>query len=171
MTTPIVTLYADGGVIGPNPSSVGITWAWRGVSADGKLVAQQSGLYLCSSDLPTLGNNFAELLAAVEALESVPPGWAGLVCSDSQNTLGRVFQGWKVKEGVPPWLVQRLRAVQARVNLAVCRWTLLDGHPTQAQLAAGRGKRGNPVSVHNVECDRQCQLLARTFLEGRDRAA
>jgi hypothetical protein len=37
---------------------------------------------------------------------------------------------------------------------------LLDGHPTQAQLAAGVGKRGHPVSAHNVACDRACTAQA-----------
>jgi ribonuclease HI len=165
--TTITTLYADGGVIGPNPSGIGVTWAWRGVDAAGQVVQQQSGLYLCSPELPTLGNNFAELLAVVEALEDVPGGWAGTVCSDSQVTLGRVFRGWRLKEGVPPWLAQRLRDAQARVNLAACRWVLLDGHPTQAQLVAGCGKRGNPVSEHNVACDEHCSRIARAFLKGR----
>lgn len=170
MTVPITTLYADGGVIGPNPSSLGITWAYRACDADDQLIYEQSGLWLCDERHPTLGNNFAELLAVVEALEGAPVGWAGLVCSDSQVTLGRVFQGWKLKEGVPPWLTKRLRDAQTRVNLTSCQWRLLDGHPTMAQLATGRGKRGNPVSIHNVECDRQCQQIARAFLEGRTAA-
>lgn len=160
----ITAIYADGGVIGINPSAVGVTWAWVGVDAAGDVVAQDSGVVRCTPELPALGNNFAELLAVVEALEAAPSGWSGTVHSDSRNTLGRVFEGWKLKSGVPGWLSARLRAAQARVDLARCRWVLLDGHPTAAQLAAGRGKRGNPVSIHNVACDRQCQALARATL-------
>lgn len=163
------TLYTDGGVIGPNPSTVGITWAWRLVGPDGAPLQHNVGAFLCDDVSPTLGNNFAELLAAVEGLESLPVGWRGTLASDSQNTIGRIFLGWKVKTGVPPWLLNRLRAVQQRIDLPNCRYVLLDGHPTQAQLDAGRGKRGAPVSVHNVWCDQQCTALGQQI--ARQRAA
>ena len=68
MTTPIATLYADGGVVGPNPSSLGIAWAYRACDADDRVIYHSSGLYLCDDAHPTLGNNFAELLAVVEAM-------------------------------------------------------------------------------------------------------
>ena len=35
--------------------------------------------------LPWAENNFAELLAAVLALEQAPEGWAGVLHSDNQN--------------------------------------------------------------------------------------
>ena len=38
-----VALYADGGVIGSNPSSLGGTWAWCGVSASGDRIRTISG--------------------------------------------------------------------------------------------------------------------------------
>ena len=42
---------------------------------------------------------------------------------------------------------------------------LLDGHPTRSQLEAGKGKRGGPVSEHNVWCDKACGYAAVGFIE------
>lgn len=85
---------------------------------------------------------------------------AGCVYSDSWVTLQRVFLAARLAN-VPPWLVQRLQAIQRSGRLEGMTWKLLDGHPTKAQLAAGTGKRGNLVSEHNVWCDRACQAAAR----------
>jgi len=159
------TLYADGGVIGANPSRVGGTWAWRLVDADGNVLDHASGDYLCGDihGYVPVTNNFTEFLALVKGLKSLPDGWSGLVCSDSAVTLGRLFRGWKMT-GIPTWLVVAGGAALQR--LGPVEHLLLDGHPTRAHLAAGVGKRGNKVSEHNRWCDEECQRIARDHKAG-----
>jgi hypothetical protein len=163
----ILAAYADGGVIGRNPSLVGGTWAWCHVSTDLRVVADPylylvqrgSGLLLPEKvgGIP-VSNNHSEYYALARCLKELPEGWSGTVYSDSQITLGRFFLGWR-HENVPPAWEAHMRALLAR--LGEVKWVLLDGHPTRAQLAAGKGKRGNPCSSFNVWCDSQCTRQAR----------
>jgi hypothetical protein len=97
------------------------------------------------------------MIALTRGLLSLPEGWSGAVCSDSRLALGWVFWNFK-HEQVPPVLYQK--AHQARARLGRLTVIHLDGHPTAAQLLAGVGKRGNPVSEHNSWCDRECSRLA-----------
>lgn len=158
---PIVALYTDGGVIGQNPSPLGGTWAWCLVDASGELRRQSVG-WISPADLgaDAVSNNHTELLALVLGLEALDADFAGTVYSDSWVSLQRVFLAAKLNN-VPQWLVERLQALQKSGRLAGLGYTLLDGHPTRAQLAAGVGKRGNPVSKWNVWCDEQCSQMAR----------
>ena len=163
--TPPIALYTDGGVIGQNPSPIGGTWAWCMVGADGTRTRHAYG-YVTPADLdtPTVSNNHTELLALVLGLEALPAGWAGTVYSDSWVSLQRVFLAAKLAN-VPPWLVDRLQTLQKSGALKQMTYTLLDGHPTRAELAAGIGKRGHGVSIHNVWCDQQCSAIARERLQ------
>jgi len=150
----ITSAYCDGGVIGPNPSERGGTFAWCHVDVDGKVVASNKGVVLPAKyNLPKITNNISELVAALHCIYALPEGWSGTFYSDSQVTLGRIFWGWAMND-VPEVLVKRSRGAAA--YLGKVRAILLDGHPTRAQLANGRGKRGNMVSVHNVWCDKAC---------------
>ena len=158
----ITAVYADGGVIGANPSPIGGTWAYVHVDAGGVVVARDSAVVTPRPSVPLITNNLTEMIALVRALAALPAGWAGHVYSDSQITLGRLFLGWKM-QGIPPVLIKQGAAALERLDIPHIRWTLLDGHPTKAQLLAGVGKRGNPVSVHNVTCDQECGRLAREF--------
>jgi ribonuclease HI len=160
----IAAVYADGGVIGINPSPHGGTWAYVHVNEEGHVIAKNSGLVMPRASLPLITNNLTEMIALVKALEALPTGWSGHVYSDSQITLGRLFLGWKMN-GIPPVLVRQGAAALERLDLPHIQWTLLDGHPTKAQLAMGKGKRGNPVSIHNVACDTECGRLAREFTQ------
>lgn len=159
-------LYADGGVIGPNPSKTGGTWAYR-ILAGGVVVAEKSGVITPKqAKVEAVTNNHTELCAVVAGLRALPGDWAGVIYSDSMITLGRVFEGWKW-ENVPAWLKNMYEQERARLT----RWNeityvQLDGHPTAAQLAAGVGKRGHPVSEHNVWCDHACGAAGRAFLKG-----
>ena len=159
------SLYCDGGVIGKNPSSYGGTWAFRWVT-DGLVVKQHGGIITPAiAFMPAITNNLTEMLALVRGLEALPPTWAGTIYSDSQITLGRAFQGWKWKN-IPPWLHQAYQ--RARGNLIHWRhikWVLLQGHPTKAELSAGVGSRGYPVSEHNVWCDQECGRRASEFMK------
>ena len=159
-----VALYADGGVIAVNPSPLGGTWAWCLVDAAGERVQTASGVLTAAENGGPVTNNVTELLALVAGLEALPAGWMGTVYSDSWVSLQRVFCAAKLNN-VPQWLMHRLYAVQRSGMLARMTYVLLDGHPTRAQLAAGVGKRGAPVSEHNVFCDAECGRQARSYLE------
>lgn len=168
---PIRAVYADGGVIRKNPSILGGTWAWCHVDTD-LLVVDQPELHILSSGSGLLtperagfhlvSNNHTEYFALAKCLRELPDGWSGRVYSDSRITLGRFFEGWR-NENLPEAWVERIR--QELRRLGTLQWTLLDGHPTQAQLAAGIGKRGNACSSFNVWCDLRCGAEAKAFLE------
>lgn len=156
----IIALYADGGVIGPNPSAIGGTWAYCLVDANGQRIVERSGILLVDPTVPLVTNNVTELLALVEGFEALPDNWQGTVYSDSWVSLQRCFLAAKLNN-VPRWLIERLHNVQRSGKLSKAEYCLLDGHPTKAQLAAGVGKRGQPVSEHNVWCDLACGQQAR----------
>jgi ribonuclease HI len=157
-------LFADGGVIGANPSAIGGTWAWRWV-CETRVLVQHSGVITPrQADLPAITNNLTEMLALVRGLQTLPDAWVGTVYSDSQITLGRIFQGWKWKN-IPLWLHHDYQQARGRlVNWDQIGFVLLQGHPTRAELAAGVGSRGYPVSEHNVWADKACGERAAEFL-------
>ena len=156
-------LFVDGGVVGRNPSPIAGTRAWRRVH-DG-IVFDQGSAIITPTDavLPAITNNLTEMLALVLGFEDLPATWVGTICSDSQITLGRAFLGWRWKN-IPTWLHHRFQAQRARLaHYDQFKYVLLDGHPTKAQLLSGVGKRGHPVSEHNVWCDEACRLKAQFF--------
>lgn len=166
MTRTIAALYADGGVIGTNPSTLGGTWAYVLVDDDGQSLDEQSGIVTAAgAGVGAVTNNYTEFLALVLGMEALPEGWRGTIFSDSMISLGRLFRGWKMT-GIPAPLVKRGGIALQRLDLVNVRHVLLDGHPTRAQLRAGVGKRGNPVSVWNVRCDTLCSAQARTVVRG-----
>jgi hypothetical protein len=150
-------LFADGGVIGRNPSPAGGTWAYCLVDNDGNRYTERSG-WISPKQVGTVAvtNNLTELLALVLGIEAVPDDWCGTVYSDSWVSLQRVFLAASLRN-VPPWLVERLQTIQHSGRLDSMRYVLLDGHPTRAHLDAGKGQRGAPVSIHNVWADQTCQ--------------
>ncbi len=158
-------LYADGGVIGRNPSPLGGTWAFR-LLDNRKVIDEQAGVITPEqAKLPSITNNLTEMVALVRGLQALPEDWTGTIYSDSQVTLGRVFMGWKWNN-IPLWLHHEYQAARKRlVHWDELQYVLLDGHPTRAQLEAGKGKRGGPVSEHNVWCDKACGYAAVGFIE------
>jgi ribonuclease HI len=153
---PVAKVYCDGGVMQINPSPLGAAWAWCHTNDKNVVLTEESGLLLPSKTWPQITNNYAEYVACLRALEALPDDWHGSVYTDSNVTIGRMSKGWAT-EGIPELLVTRARHCLSR--LGVIDWYLLDGHPTRAQLREGYGKRGNPVSIHNVWCDEQCSRL------------
>lgn len=147
----VVKLVCDGGVVGKNPSDFGGSWAYAAIDENDELVFSNSGFHK-TEDRPTT-NNHTELIAAIEALEAMPDKWSGLLVSDSQITLGRIFQGWRWKN-VPQEYILRLRKVMSR--LGDVRGMHVDGHATKAHLESGIGKRGNPVDKWNNFVDGLC---------------
>lgn len=157
-----VHLYCDGGVQGPNPSTRGGTWCYCHVNpAIDARVAWKAGIVRPADiGLPTITNNLTELLAAIEALESVSEGWAGILHTDSNVTRIRLEHDKAKMNGIPLALQERL--LRARRRVGAFTVVLLGGHPTKADLKAGRRKRdGMLVSAHNAFCDQECSRLAK----------
>jgi ribonuclease HI len=159
----VAAVYADGGVIGRNPSPLGGTWAFCYVNAiGGRLYGTGGSITPAEAGLPAVTNNLTELLAVVLALECLPWGWEGRVYSDSQVTLRRLRRPAKTKwAGVPQWLKGRVFAAVAR--LGVVAYHLLAGHPTAGELRNGKRHDGTPVSAHNCWCDSRCSEEAVRF--------
>ena len=158
----IVELYADGGVINSNPSGIGGTWAFCGVNSDGERIIEQSGVVPATATR-AISNNHTEQIAITKALEAMPDGWSGVVYSDSKIALGRVFKNWS-ETNLPRNISERSKKAVAR--LGEIKTVLLQGHPTKADLEAGIGKkRGLPVSIHNVWCDKACREAGERFVE------
>ena len=106
-----------------------------------------------------------ELAAIGHALELLPNGWSGTLYSDSDNALGRIFRGWRMKN-VPTRFASWIMSHRAR--LGEIRTVLLAGHPTNEELRTGikykpqsdGTKKPCPVSKHNVWADRACTKAA-----------
>lgn len=155
-------LYCDGGVIGPNPSAHGGTWAWVAVGIDGESLHEECGV-VEPADLgvEAVTNNFTELYAAWRALCSVPMWWAGSLHTDSLITMYRLTHG-KGFKNVPQWL--RLAVLDRRRDRAY-QVQLVGGHPTGKELEGGSLRRnGYAASRHNVRCDELCTRLAREWM-------
>jgi ribonuclease HI len=154
-------LYADGGVIwdgSAGGSSIGGTWAYCATDENDELLFSDSGFVKMEDRLTT--NNHTEFIAAVKALESMEAGWSGVFACDSKITLGRLFDGDNTKNLPNIWIK---RAKEALGRLGVITPMHLDGHATKAQLEAGIGKNGNPVSKWNSECDRLCNAAKEPY--------
>ena len=149
-------VYADGGVVGRNPSPEAGTWAFCYADAAGERVFGTAGhVTPAEVGLPAATNNLTELLAVLLALEQLPDGWGGAVFTDSLVTLRRVRDARRAKfKGVPGHVRDRVFA--ARDRLGKLTFTLLGGHPSRKELAAGVRADGMPVSVHNCWCDSEC---------------
>jgi len=163
----ITELYVDGGIIGTNPSMIGGTWACRLIS-DAGFCHDFSGViqpHQISNMFEPVTNNQTEMMAFLEGLRKLPEQFKGTIYSDSAVTLGRAFNGWKWNN-IPSWMHRVYLAQRKRlVNWDEIKHVLLDGHPTKKQLEAGIGKRGGPVSKHNVWCDEACRQAGEAFME------
>lgn len=165
-------LFCDGGVIGANPSGIGRTWAFKRIhvsdfdAGQAPVVYSESGVITPrKAGMPSITNNLTEMLALLKGLASLDKDWNGTIYSDSQITLGRAFMGWKWKN-IPMWMHAEFQRERARLwRWDEIKYVLLDGHPTIAQLAAGIGKRGGPVSEHNVWCDQACTAAGQDYLQ------
>lgn len=153
-------IYTDGGVIGPNPSELGGTWAYCWVNKNDKRIHTASGIVTPEMvGVDKITNNLTELWAAMEALQSLPEMWRGTIYTDSKITLHRITNSKSFK-GIPNTM--RLKIFDLRRDHKY-KVVLIGGHPTKKQLIAGISKRGYPVSKHNVWCDERCNRLAWKF--------
>jgi len=154
-------IYADGGVLRVNPSPIAGTWATCHVDADDYRIWHASGVILPSEVGGPVTNNQTEFYALLSGLEALPYGWSGKVCTDSLVTIRR-FRDDARLTGIP--LEWRRRMAMVLGRLRALDYVRLDGHPTKAQLQAGVGKRGGPVSKHNVWCDDECGRAGQRFM-------
>jgi len=150
-------IYTDGGVIGQSPSLIGGTWAFCWVSG-GKRVREESGVVQpWDMKVDKVTNNLTELIAAVQALSSVPKRWGGTLYTDSSVTLARITDGESFR-GVPYWLRSQVLDLRRVRHYRVC---LVGGHPTRLEIERGTLRRnGLPASEHNVWCDKACTAQA-----------
>ena len=151
-------LFTDGGVIGKNPSKIGGTWAWCLVE-DGELSRFDSGIVVASCG-NHITNNFTELYAALNALNSVGLEWEGTLYTDSAITRHRLMKS-NAFNGIPRWMETEARNLRQTRKINV---VLISGHPTKRDLIAGRKRNGKPCSVWNVFCDKRCRKLAEKAL-------
>ena len=161
----MLTLYTDGGVIRKNPSPIGGTYAW--ILLDGGSVMDKGFGTISPDRMGTLfvTNNQTELYAVLKGLDAVYKDEVIKICSDSQITLGRLFEGYAFNN-IPKWMKDDLVKEQNRLSRFFdFSYELLDGHPTKAQIKSGTGKRGHPTSEWNVWCDKKCNEAARIYLE------
>lgn len=173
-------LFADGGVILKNPSTIGGTWAWCGVSASGEHIREVGGYLLPNTSTcpgwPRVGsrtvtNNESEFYAALRAIESMPAGWSGMLVCDSKITLDRMWQlmqGEHLTAFRSDWQVRACRALQRSDGV---RLVHVAGHPTiEDQWRGFTFKDGKKVRVsrHNVWCDKRCTELARDYERNLD---
>lgn len=179
--SPLVhpSLYTDGGLLGSNPSSRAITWAWCRVE-QGVRVDEEAG-WIRATELPVRAetgfhegtSNQAEFFAALRALESLADGEIVSVYCDSQVTIDR-YNGRGGLNGIPP--LWRVRMNQALRRHGGSSWHHVDGHPSATRkgpdgmtdLQRGHKLNGDPVSEHNVYCDMLCTqqvVIAELVLE------
>ena len=159
----IKALYTDGGVLDASSSTDGGAYAYCLVNEfDERIVEVARFVTPAELAMPAVTNNLTELLALVRGIAALPNDWAGTVYSDSWVSLQRVFLGAKLNN-VPDWLIADVEATRERLKAMQATYVLLDGHPTRAQMAAGKGKRGAPVSEHNVFCDAACNRVMREW--------
>jgi len=158
------SLFCDGGTIGRNPSPLGGTFAWCLIRKETPeisiMVKQDHGAFEPADvNMEIIGNNLAELFAAVRALSAVPEGWPGTLWTDSRITLYRLTTGERFM-GIPDWLRERTLKLRKGRSYVV---KLLGGHPTREELRKGRRRDGKPVSRFNVWCDLKCGEAAELF--------
>jgi ribonuclease HI len=175
-----IRIYADGGNFaskthGASRSEIGAVWAYTYIDKNHNRAVKDSGFIRPNPQIvldektntvqDTLTNNAAEYYAMLQALKNMPSGFTGIVRSDSKNTIGRFFWNYKT-EGIPKeWVDEARKHVRRLGGTQSLQPEVLDGHPTAEQLAAGKGKRGNPVCRHNAWCDDECNRVKLDILD------
>lgn len=155
-------VFTDGGLVGPNPSKLGGTYAWRWLNEAEELIGECSGLLTPGQlNVQEVSNNTMELFALADALELLPSGWAGIIVSDSQMALGWAFKGWNQAKAHP---ASCIRIAQAVERFGDFTYVLIGGHPSKAELERGMRKDGMRVSKHNVACDKECTRLSKAYI-------
>ncbi len=157
----IVAAYSDGGLVSPNPSKEGGSWAYVLVNSEGEIDRYCSGLVPGEAT-----SNLVEFVAMLEMFKELPQGWTGVAYTDSQVTWERFRRPEAASyRGISDEMIQEMHSTMRRVGDRH-QVMLIQGHPTKAELVRGVGKSGLPVSRFNVFADRLCtEMVARLRLE------
>jgi|SRR5882672_3854897 len=176
-------VFADGGCITPNPSSVGVSFAW--VATNGEFpIAWSSGIIRTDVECERFNhmedyphshfvlngreahtNNVSEYFALLAAVASLPKDFSGKIYSDSSVTLGRFFSGWK-HSNIPVSWEKLMRSYTAKLSGVTP--VLLGGHPYDSDFYRGYGDRKLPVHIMNVLCDALCGRASRAYLKYKE---
>ena len=108
-------LYTDGGVILKNPSVYGGTYGFVIVKS-GKEIYRGSGTYSPEEmGTSTVTNNQMELIAVLLGLQYADSARHKItkIVSDSQITLGRLFNSWRLKN-IPDWMIEMKDSLSLR---------------------------------------------------------
>ncbi|MFM8622649.1 MAG: ribonuclease HI [Holophagaceae bacterium] len=130
MTTRTYQLFTDGACLG-NPGPGG--WASILREADGSDVIQTGGE-------PSSTNNRMELLAVIEALESLSEPSRVTIYSDSEY----VLKG--LSEWMPGWKAKGWKKADGKTVMNLDLWQRLDGQSSRHQLTTHwvKGHAGHP---------------------------
>ncbi len=123
----IKELYIASGLIGSNPSAIGVTYANRLVGDNGSCHDRSGVLPSWKIEFTAVvTNNQAEMWAMLEGLRRLPEIFSGTIYSRNQVTLGRIFSGWKWTN-IPSWIHQIYRMQRKRLlNWGEIKYTLVD---------------------------------------------
>ncbi len=130
MTTRTYQLFTDGACLG-NPGPGG--WASILREGEGSDVIRTGGE-------PSSTNNRMELLAVIEALESLPEPSRVTIYSDSEY----VFNG--LSEWMPGWKAKGWKKADGKTVMNLDLWQRLDGQSSRHQLTTHwvKGHAGHP---------------------------
>ena len=130
MTTRTYQLFTDGACLG-NPGPGG--WASILREADGSDVIRTGGE-------PSSTNNRMELLAVIDALESLPEPSRVTICSDSEY----VLQG--LSEWMSGWKAKGWKKAVGKTVMNLDLWQRLEGQSSRHQLTTHwvKGHAGHP---------------------------
>lgn len=186
-------VYADAGLLSPNPSPIGGTFAYCYTDTDDEFMAGYAGVILTTSiranrnpkevpqyltvdennrgriaqwDKSHMSPDQAELMALIWAIGALRPGWSGKVYSDNQSALERLFGKYEWN-GIPKH--NREYGEKCVARLGKVEPILLNGHPSRKDLISGLRTNKNgitrPCSVHNKWCDTQSTLMKKLYRE------
>ncbi len=176
----------------------GGTWGWCAVSAPEKrdllengneiggydahseLIHSDSGV-VKGTDKRGVTNNHTEQIAIIKAIEAMPENWSGTIYTDSRTALLRVQCDYQIhnlgfnrkvtsEKGLPPNISRRSKEAVQRLGKRV-KFVLLQGHPTNEELAQGWGNRRDlPVSKWNDLCDELCNEARDNYFKEKQRS-
>ena len=190
----VFNLYADGGLLSPNPSTIGGTMAFALTDLDDDLLAASFDCCITRTEemrwrqstrnplgtiqvkdyqkCPALWPNdritpdITETWAIVRGLTFLPRDWSGTVYSDNECALQRLF-GTYSWNGVPDRF--KRMCLDRVATLGSITTLLLNGHPSKKELAQGwkfnSAKIKRPVSEWNKLCDTGCDLMKKYYRE------
>lgn len=172
LVPPPVRIFTDGGLLSPNPSNRGGSWAWCRVERDA-IVSEASGV-IWADDMPdgTVSSNQAEFYAVLQAFRSLADQEIVDVYLDSDVTFSRWYgDGRFGNRGVPPAWWEAMNGELRRHGGS--NWHRIAGHPSsrpngpdgKSDLERGYklrrdGSPGDSVNKWNVHVDAMCTLQA-----------